>query len=778
MDEENEIQRNESAAPVLERPRPASGSPYETAETEETLDLLAYWRVIRKRRWTILTIFVTLVAIVFVWTLMQKPVYRATALIEIERESPDIPTGQEPFEIQDADVSSSYLETQYKILGSITLARRVIEQLGLEKLEEFNPPSIWAWLGSEESQASEQGNSPAAFQPGSKSYHKVLRSFDERLAVRPVRRSRLVEVSFESQDPELAARVANALVATYVKRTVEEREKAIEEVSEWVTRQLAGVKSRLAESEKELQAYVRRNGLQFLDAESSSENIVNRRLRQLQAELTSAEAARHAKESLHRLVEAGDYGSLPRLYQNVILEDLLTIQVTGLRRDLEQLAAASPADDPQVKRLQSQIDEIESILARERERVVERVANDYRAAVGRESLVRQAFEGEQKRARQISDKLVQYNILKREVETNKSLYGGLLGRLKQTVVSAELKFSNIRIIDAADPPDRPVRPRWVLNLALAVIFGLSLGIGGAFLQEHLDNSLKSPEDVERILRVPTLAVIPSVNSLNDRWHGVSAFLSRWKWPATGKTMPMAEQGEQWLRIDQNGQQNSALSEAVRSLRSSVLLATPKRLSRSLLVSSAQLGEGKTTIASNFAISLAQLGHRVLLIDSDMRNPCVHKVFEIKDKPGLVTYLTSQQDWKAMVRPVGLAGLDALVSGPVPPNPTELLSSERMRTLVREATADYNFVVLDSPPLLYVADSRILATLVEGVLLVVQVGATPCDLVQRAQFQLRDVGANVIGVVLNKLDVRADDYYYYRYYRYDYYGSKEEPPEAG
>ena len=486
MDETNKTETYEGVAITEERRPPALPTSYESVEEEETIDLLAYWRVIRKRRRTILTIFVSLVAIVFVWTLMQKPVYRATALIEIERESPDVPTGQELFELQDADVSSSYLETQYKILGSITLARRVIVQLGLDKLEEFNPPSIWAWLGGEESQASGQGNSSAAFQPGSKSYHKVLRNFEERLGVRPVRRSRLVEVSFESQDPELAARVANALVAVYVERTVEEREKAIQEVSEWVTRQLSGVKVRLAESEKGLQAYVRRSGLQFLDAESSSENIVDRRLRQLQAELTSAEAARHAKESLYRLVEAGDYGSLPRLYQNVILEDLLTIQVTGLRRELEQLATTSTPDSPQVKRLQSQIDEIESILARERERVVERVANDYRAAVGRESLVRQAFEGEQKRARQISDKLVQYNILKREVETNKSLYGGLLGRLKQTVVSAELKFSNIRIIDAAIPPDRPVRPRLVLNLALAVLLSLGLGIGAAFFREFLD----------------------------------------------------------------------------------------------------------------------------------------------------------------------------------------------------------------------------------------------------------------------------------------------------
>ncbi len=490
MDEENKIERKESAAPVSERPRPASGSPYETAETEETLDLFAYWRVIQKRRSSIIFIFIVLLSVVLIVTLLQTPVYRATALIEIERESPDVPTGQELFELQDVDVSTSYLETQYKILGSITLARRVIEQLGLEKLEEFNPPSIWAWLGSEESQASEEGNPPPAFQPGSKSYHIVLRSFEERLGVRPVRRSRLVEVSFESQDPELAARVANALVATYVKRTVEEREKAIQEVSEWVTRQLSGVKVRLAESEKGLQAYVRGNGLQFLDAENTSENIVNRRLSQLQAELTNAEAARYQKESLYRLVEAGDYGSLPGVFESKLMQDL-TVRLAELKRQDAQLSTTFTPDYPTVKQIRNQIEEIEAVLARERERGAQRITNDYIAAVRRENLLRQAFKEEQKRARGISEKLVQYSILKREVATNKSLYGGLLGRLKQTVVSAELKFSNIRIVDAADPPDRPIRPRLVLNLALAVFLSLGLGIGAAFFQEFLDATDRS-----------------------------------------------------------------------------------------------------------------------------------------------------------------------------------------------------------------------------------------------------------------------------------------------
>ncbi len=262
--------------------------------------------------------------------------------------------------------------------------------------------------------------------------------------------------------------------------------------------------------------------------------------------------------------------------------------------------------------------------------------------------------------------------------------------------------------------------------------------------------------MEYILQVPTLAVIPSMNSLNDRGPGIGGLLSRWKWAATEKTMPMAELGEQWLRIDQVDQQNSALSEAIRSMRTSVLLCTPERSPRSLLISSAELGEGKTTIATNLAISLAHVGKHTLFIDGDMRHPCVHKVFEIKDGSGLVNYLTNQQAWQTLVRPTGLPGLDVLVCGPKPPNPAELLSSERMVALIREATASYDFVVLDSPPLLGVTDTSLVATMVEGVVRLVKGGATRRELVQRAQFHAHDVGANVMGVVLNNLDMAAND----------------------
>jgi len=454
-----------------------------------------------------------------------------------------------------------------------------------------------------------------------------------------------------------------------------------------------------------------------------------------------------------------------------------------LKREYADLSTTFTPEYYRVKQVQNQINEIEEVLARERERAAKQITNDYRAAVQREALLRQAFGNQEEQANLIAEKSVQYNILRREVDTNKQLYEGLLGRLKLAGVSAGLKASNIRIVDPAAPPDWPAKPRVLLNLALAVVLGLGMGVGAAFLQEHLDNTLKRSEDVERFLHVPALALIPSIESLNGRRGGIYGIYGRSKMLAGGvraSSKPTAlvpkAQVPRWYRIDTQGEQHMALSEAFRTLRTSVLLSTADRPPRALLVTSSQPGEGKTTISANLAISLAQLGRRVLLIDGDMRRPCIHRAFQVKEGAGLVSYLTGQRAWQEAVQTTRVPGLDVLVCGPIPPNPAELLSSDRMRLLIREVVGEYDFVVLDSPPLLNVADSRVLATLVEGVVLVVKGGATPRELVQRAQSNIRDVGAHVIGVVLNNLDVRADDYYYYRYHSYGYYSSWDEHTE--
>jgi polysaccharide biosynthesis transport protein len=766
--EEKKIQLFEPIRAKLKRLRPELLEPYQITEAEDGPDLRAYWRIFQKRRWTILSILLVTFGSVLIVTIKEKPVYRANALLEIEKENPNIPTVQELFQLE--DVSDNYLETQYKVLQSDTLARRVIEELGLNQVKEFNSPKgEWFWQNAHAAGLTED----LVVDPETE--QAILVRFNDRLSVEPVRRSRLVQVSFESQDPQVAAKAVNALTSNYIQENLESRWQTAQKASEWLSQQLQSFKAKLEKSEDDLQQYAQKNGLLFLETEKGdTENIVDERLRQLQDELTRAQADRYAKESLERLAEAGDYSSLPGVVNNKLMQDL-TEQLTDLEKEEAALTSTFTSDYPKVKQLQSQIDDVQKVLDQERKRAAQGIVDDYTAAVRREALVCEAFEQQQQQANRVAARAVQYNILKREVDTDKQLYEGLLQRLKEAGVSAGVNASNIRIVDAAMPPTKPVSPRPILNLGLALLLGLGCGIGMALLQEHLDDTLKNSDDIERLLHVPSLALIPSRDSLNHASAGVHEAAERR--PAlsngNGNHAPLIRtSGNAWVRIDGNGTQHSAFSEAFCGLRTSVLLSAAGRPPRSLTFVSAEPGEGKTTIASNLAISLAQLGKRVLLIDGDMRRPCVHKLFDIEDHSnGLVTCLAGAQEWRQLVRPTGVANLSCLVCGPVPPNPSELLSSDRMQMLIREAMVEYEFVLVDAPPLLNVADGRILATIVEGAILVVKGGFTPLELVQQAQLHIRDVGAHLIGVVLNDVDVRLNGYYK-GYYKYGGYGEND------
>jgi capsular exopolysaccharide synthesis family protein len=768
MREENKIAILEQEIAIPDRLRrdlPVSGV---IVEAETAQYLRTYWRVIQKRRWTLFSMVLVIFTLALIGTLKETPIYRARALVEIQKENPNILSLQELFQLE--SVSDTYLESQYKILQAETLAKRVMQQLNLENVAEFNPPARW-WRRSKHNEAADKETGEIA---NSDKEQAILRQFASHLVIEPVRQSRLVQVSFESQDRVLAANVVNALTSNYIEENLENRWQATQKATEWISQQLQGLKIRLEKSEDELQQYAQANGLLFLESGGGkSENIMDERLRQIQEELTKVQAERFQKEAIYRLIQAGDYSSLPGVMDNKLIQDL-TARLSELQTAYAQLATTFSAEYPKVKQLQNQIDETQSIVDRERKHVVDRLTNEYVASVHREGLVEKAFQEQEKQANEMTARSVQYNILKREVDTNKQLYEGLLQRMKEASVSAGLKASNIRIVDAAVPPASPVKPRVPLNLALALLLGLTGGIGMAFLQEHLDNTLKNSEDVERFVQLPALATIPALESLNGhrRVYGLSNFKKTAEVPHNGSGPKPAER----FRIDETAPQYSSIGEAFRGLRTSVLLSTANRPPRTLLVTSAQPAEGKTTVSTNLAISCAQLGQRVLLIDADLRRPTIHRVFKIPSSPGLVNYLAGLSDWSDVVSASSVAGLDIMPSGPISPNPVELLSSERMRKLLREAEKKYTMVVVDSPPVLNVADSRVLAVEVEGVVLVVRGNVTPHDVARRARACVQNVGGNVIGVVLNNVDVRNGDYHYY-YYR-DYYGSRSEGSAEG
>jgi capsular exopolysaccharide synthesis family protein len=734
-------------------------------EETDALPLLEYWRIILKRRWTIVSILLLVFVTGAIWTLKQPRVYRAKAVLQIDRENQNIVTFGDLVNLESDDL---YLETAYKVLQSRTLARLVIDKLQLDKVPEFaGAPKTANSAGSAPALSSSPVRDEARLDP---QYDRVVSSFLVRLTVNPIRRSRLVEVSFDSYDPGLAARVANTLASNYIDQNLEAKWQATQKASELISQQLVGLRAKLEKSEEELQRYAKENSILLIDEKQS---MVAEKLKQIQEEYTKAEADRFQKESVYNLVRSGDLTAVPGMQESQAYQQL-SVKLTDLKREYSDLSPTFTAEWPKVKKLKSQIDEYEQALERERVALARRVTNDYQAAVNRAKLLQEAVAAQTKEFNDIGEKSIQYNINKREVDTNRQLFEGLTQRLKEAGVSAGMQASNIRVVDQAEVPLNPYRPRILVNFAIALVVGLALGLGLAFFQEYLDDTLKTPEEVERYLHLPTLGIIPAIGSRGAGRLGYGyrygygygygyGHRSRKQLPETAAS----KQSEITAHSGLIGAKGTApLAEAYRSLRTSILLSTAERPPRLLLVTSSQMGEGKTTTVVNLGITLAQLGSRTLVIDSDMRKPRLAQLLQMKKSGvGLSTYLAGHSSLDETVFSTEIPNLYAVPCGPIPPNPAELVSSDRMRQLLEEVRKTFDYVLLDSPPVMHVADARILGAQTEAVVLIVQGGATPRELVDRAKLQLLQVNANVIGVALNNVDFSSAGYdYYYRYYR--------------
>jgi capsular exopolysaccharide synthesis family protein len=711
--------------------------------------LYDYLLILRKHLWLILSFLVAVVTIVTIATFRMQPVYVTTARIEIDRENTNILPfqGADSYDfMMDMD---NYIETQSRILTSATLALQTIRNSGLIPHAEIQG----APTGSE------------AITSGSLANHKrppELGEFLGSLSVKRVPQSRLLDVNFESNSPQLAAQILNAHIANFIENNFRSRYDTTNKATVFLTDQLSELKVQVQTSEDARLAYERQHQIWELD---DKQNITTQRLTDLNKEVTDAQSDRMRKEALYEFAKAGNLDVLPQLRQNNTLQDLLRKRSDLYSLYTDALNQYGP-NFPKVQRLQSQLREVDGLMDNEKRNILEALGNDYNAARQREGLLNEALNQQKSEVNQMSQSLVDYNILKRQAEANKVMYDGLLTKLKEANIAAGLKSSNIRVVDPAMVPSAPARPAKARNIGLSVLVGLIGGIGLALLREYLDNTVKTPDDVEDLARLPSLAVVPAFTDEN----GIGR---------RSKLLGGASANGHERRIELVAQHlpKSQMSEAVRALRTALLLSQADHPPQVILVTSALPREGKTTAAANLAVTLAQLGDRTLLIDADLRKPGVGRLLNMSDGKyaGLSSYLAgvSSLDLVAVPHPV-IANLVAIPTGPLPPNPADLLSSRKLSDALRQLRSQYKFIVIDSPPIMAATDAVILSVQADGVLLVVRSGETPKEAFTRARDLLTSVKCRLLGVVLNAVDSTAPDYYYsYRYYPYSYgYGPQE------
>ena len=759
------------------------------AETE--VHLLDYWQAVRKRLWLVVSLVVLITMLSVVYVARKPDIYQATARVQVNLENNAELVGKSPYVFGPTN-DPVYFNTQLQILVSPGLMRRVVKTLDLEHNPNFfrgnsiQKRSTWQTIKRMAGFGSNEKPNPNS-QPNNElelNNSVALASSHEDLAeakrlspyvgailgglkVDPVKETRglyketrLIDISFTHTDPEVASKVVNAIAETYVYNNLEKKSQTNATTGDFLQKRIAELQQQIRGDEERLVNYARNNQIISLDA---NQNTVVDRLATLNRQLVDAEKERIDAESRYNSAKApGKADSLVDADEKRLSD--LESKLAELRQRRTLLLVDATEEAPEIKELDPQIRELEAQVKNLRNEktstLLTNLETRFREALGKEQALRKSFEQQRSQTLTQNEAAINYRIIQQEIATNKTLLDNLLQRSKENDVIMASKPNNVSIIDYAIPPDGPVGPNRSRTVFMALCLSLGLGVGLALLLEYLDDSVHSTEDVERLLHLPALAVIPSMKG-TGKYRLLAAAGSLQKRNGDGVDRP-----ELLLNVD--GQ--SSLAESYRHLRTSVLLSTAGRAPKSLLVTSSLPGEGKTTTAVNTAITLAQTGSRVVVLDADMRRPRLRSIFGFSERPGLSSILSSEITDEAMLATVSrdpTTGLRVLTSGPVPPNPAELLGSEQMRRLLNVLEAVFDHIVIDSPPISSFTDGVLISSMVDGVLLVVHGGKSSRHVVRRSRQLLQDVGAKIFGVVLNKVNRGSHDYYYYK----RYYGTR-------
>lgn len=725
-----------------------------------------YIRVIVKRKWAVLGLFVSAVAGTTLYMSMQPLVYESTVSLLVEPTGPNVMSKTVEEVYAPTNITSDYYKTQYEILKGYEILRAAALQLNIKDHREYTPKPLGpleSWYVETKSLLTDTLASLVAgpakqdvvTQPESEKERRLVEAFRGHVAVKPVLNSRIIHVSVESIDPQLAANAANTIASVYITRSMEMKSGAAEEATKWITTRVEDLRKKVEASEQALQTFASRYGLVNID---EKKRLVTQKLGDLQTQLVQAETKRVEAEARFKQIASvldnpKDLESAVEVLSSPLIATLRA-QESHVGQKVAELSEKYGPRHPTLVQATSELREIQSRIQHEIKKIYTSVKVEHEVATGRERVVRNALNQQKSEVMASGQHEVQYGILEREAQSNRQLYDMFLKRMKETDIAVDIRSSNIYVVDPAHVSLVPVKPKKVSTVLLAVLAGLVGGIGLAFFLDYMDSSFKSPDDINHYLPgVAFLGFLPIYRVEKKSPGGVD--LAAHEAPY------------------------SIFAEHVRSVRTSLLLSAADKPPRSILVTSAMMGEGKTSFSINLAVTFAQLGHPTVLIDGDLRKPRLAKTLGLQVTRGLSHYLVGEVGLQDIMKPTMVPNLQCIPCGAIPPNPAELLQSKHMCDLLESFRKEGVYVVIDCSPVLAVTDPRILGPLVDGTILVVGATKTPRQAVRMAAKRLTDGQTRLLGVVLQRLASRDLSEYsgYYSYYGKAYgkkpYGQKPD-----
>jgi succinoglycan biosynthesis transport protein ExoP len=709
---------------------------YGEERPREGTDLRNYLRIALKYKWLILGCLTTTLAAAMVITMLMTPVYRAIVTLQIDREAINV-INLEGVQPEESSTGNEYFQTQYELLASRSLAERVVSTLGLDENRGFNrnDATLLGWLADLVGPDASEQTVASSEDEQTRRRRETVERLTASVSISPVRNSRIVRINFDHIDPVIARDVVNGYADVFIANNLDRRFEATSYARKFLEGRLSQLKLKLEESEKLLVRYAEEQGIINLQ---DNKNLSAADLEAINGKLVEARSERIKKELLFKQASEIDGLELKEILDSDSVKVNRKLRTELATEYQQKLVIFKPAFPDMVK-LRNQIKELDRQLVTEVSAIKGAIKSEYLAAKQEEEELLAQLQSAKTDVVDQRNRSIQYNILQREVDTNRQLYDGLLQRYKEIGVAGGVGANNISVVDLANVPENPRSPSWPLNMTLALVLGLSLGGALALLLDYLDDSFRSPEDIERELGLPVIGVVPRPNDGND----------------------IAEE---------LADSRSAAAEAVRSLRTGLQFATSEGLPRTLLVTSSKPSEGKTTTTVALARALAQIGLKVLLVDGDLRNSSVHRKMAMSNELGLSNYLAGSKIPNEIVQASDLANLVVMTAGPLPPNPAELLTGPKFLNLLSLAVESFDMVLIDGPPIMGLADAPLLSTAANSTLILVAANETPRSTAKVALKRLRFAKANIVGAMLSKFDTRqAGDGYDYGYGDYDYHG---------